>query len=137
MTASRMWTPPLVTTAGRMDLVVTKHGVKYLYDVVVSSAVTSDARELARRGKEPGRSLRTAAQRKAAKYGASVVALAIEDTGRVGPGMVRFLSELAKEQDACPASDEYRRLLAEVQHIMLLGTAAMLQRARGIDPKAC
>ena len=126
--------PPLVATEGRMDLMVTRQGVKHMFDVAVSSAARTNSLDMMRRTKELGRSLRTAEQRKAAKHGASVTALAIEDTGRIGPGTVRFLSELAKTQELIPVSQEYRRLLAEMQHVMLLGTAAMLRSACGLTP---
>lgn len=126
--------PPLVTSKGRMDVVATRSGAKTLVDVVVATVATIDPREQARRVKEPGRSLRVAEGRKMTTYGPSALAFAIEDTGRVGPGTSRLLMDLAMSQDLVPAADEYRRLLAELQHLMLSGTAAILQAAVGVVP---
>ena len=128
--------PPVVKAAGRMDVVVAKYGHKLLIDVVVATVASSNAREQARRTKEPGRSLRTADARKLTTYGPAVLALSVEDTGRIGPGTVRFLKELAESQDMLPTGEAYRKLLAELQHIMLLGTTAILQAACGLTPTA-
>ena len=117
-----------------MDIVADRFGQKLLIDVVVSTVATDQITERGRRSKEPGRSLRTAEGRKLARYGPSVLALAVEDSGRVGSGTVRLLRELAAAQDDVPAALEYRRLVAELQHVVLSATASMLQVCRGIVP---
>ena len=124
---------PLVSSDGRMDVVVHRHGQKLLIDVVVSTTATDQAAELARRRHEPGRSLRTAAVRKLTRYGPSVLAFAAEDSGRLGSGTIRLLKELAKEQGD-DAALEYQRLASELQHVVLSATATMLQVARGQPP---
>ena len=126
--------PPVVKAAGRMDVVVARYGHNMFIDVVVASVATTNFREQARRSKEPGRSLRAADARKQSRYGSAVLPLSIEDTGRIGPGTMRFLKELAESQDLTPTGVEYRKLLAELQHVMLLGTAAILQSACGLTP---
>ena len=126
-------TQPLVRRDGRMDVIATRYGVKLLVDVVIGTTFTDNAAERERRALVPGRSLRSAEARKLSRYGPTVLAFAIEDTGRLGCGTVRLLRELAavSERDA---SEEYRRLTAELQHVVLSATATMLQVARGQTP---
>ena len=71
--------PPLVTSAGRMDVVAKRHGQKLLADIVVGTIATDTPDERARRINEPGRSLRTASARKLTCYGPKVLAIAAED----------------------------------------------------------
>ena len=47
-----------------------------------------------------------------------VTAFTVEDTGRLGSGTVCLLKELASEQQE-DSSAEYRRLVTELQHIVL------------------
>ena len=116
-----------------MDVVAHRCGQRCLVDVVVGTTVTDNAAEVGRRAREPGRSLRIAASRKLTRYGPSVLAFAVEDTGRVGSGAVRLLKELAKEQEE-DTGVAYRHLVAEMQHVVLAATASMLQAARGQLP---
>lgn len=108
-----------VKSKGRMDVVAKRFCVKTLTDVVIDTTATNNAAEVSRRARQPGRSLRTAASRKLARYGPSVLAFALEDTGRLGSGTVRLLQQLAAD-----ASEEtgftYQQLLAELQHVGLV-----------------
>ena len=116
-----------------MDRVATRYGQKLLVDVVVWTTFTDNATERERRSRTPGRSLRTAEARKLTRYGPSVLAFAVEDTGGLGSGTTRMLREIASEHEEDP-STEYRRLAAELQHVVLSATATMLQVARGQEP---
>ena len=129
MEEERPVSPPLVSSDGRMDVIASRHGHKLLADIVIGTTATVQERERARRVHEPGRSLKIAEARKFARYGPAVLAVAVEDTGRLGSGTVRLLRDLVAE-DEDPAS-EYRRLVAELQHVVLSATASMLQIARG------
>ena len=126
--------PPLVTRVGRMDILANDLGKDLLVDVVICTSATDSQRERERRVNEPGRSLRTAEARKLAAYGPNVLALAVEDTGRLGSGAKRFIKDLAERQDVRSVADEYQRLQAELQHVVLSSTASMLQRCRGVVP---
>ena len=126
--------PPQVRTPGRMDVIARREGVQTLIDVVVSSVATDVRREQERRAREPGRSLRTAEARKLTRYGEGVLAVAVEDTGRLGAGTMRLLRDWAECQDDLPPDVEYRRLAVELQHVVLSGTASMLQISRGVAP---
>ena len=126
---------PLVKSSGRMDVVAHRLGAKVLIDVVVGTTFSDNAAEASRRAREPGRSLRMAASRKLARYGPSVLPFTVEDTGRLGSGAMRLLKELASETEQQEdIGAEYRRLVAELQHIVLGATASMLQAARGQPP---
>jgi len=126
--------PPLVKRAGVMDIVAVKDGMTLLIDVVLATSATDNEPERQRRVKEPGRSLRTAEARKFTRYGPSVVAFAVEDTGRLGSGTARLLRALASEQEDVPAAEDFRKLVGELQHMVLSATAVLLQRARGVVP---
>ena len=123
--------PPLVKTAGRMDVVCWIGGAPLLVDVVVPSCTTTDAAEIKRRMVDPTRAIRVAERKKKTRYGDTVLAVAVEDTGRVGSGAQRLLRQLAAKQEDEDASIAYRRLLAEMQYVVLSATAVMLQGARG------
>ena len=118
--------PPLVRSEGRMDVVATRHGQCLLIDVAIATVATDSVAELTRRSREPGRALRTAEARKFARYGSAVLALAVEDTGRLGSGTRRLLRELAEAQEVVPVGVELGRLVAELQHVVLSSTATML-----------
>ena len=115
-----------------MDVIARRLGHTLLIDVVVGTTASDNRREQARRAHEPGRSLRIAEARKFSRYGSSVLPMSVEDTGRLGSGTSRLLRALAEESD--DASAEYRRLAAELQHVVLSATASMLQAARGVVP---
>ena len=122
---------PLVNQGGKMDIIATRDGQKLLVDVVVGTTFTDNADERARRVRAPSRSLRTAEARKLARYGPSVLAFAVEDTGRLGLGTACLLRDLAA-QDESEASTAYHKLAMELQHVVLSATATMLQIARGV-----
>ena len=125
---------PLVKSAGKMDVVARRHGETLLIDVVIATPLTTEPRERARRTREAGRSLRTAEARKLSRYGPKVLALAVEDTGRLGNGTVRLLRSLAAEEEIEDRAEACRRLVAELQHVVLGSTAVMLEIARGARP---
>ena len=113
-----------------MDVVCWIGGAPLLVDVVVPSCTTTDAAEIKRRMVDPTRAIRVAERRKKTRYGDTVLAVAVEDTGRVGSGAQRLLRQLAAKQEDEDASIAYRRLLAEMQYVVLSATAVMLQGAR-------
>ena len=47
---------------------------------------------------------------------------------------MRLLRDWAECQDDLPPDVEYRRLVVELQHVVLSGTASMLQISRGVAP---
>ena len=126
--------PPEVSVAGRMDVVCFRGSARLLIDTVVATPATTDTAELARRRYDAARALNEAERRKRKRYGDAVLAFAVEDTGRIGRGarrLLRELAELLEDESPCAA---FRRLLAEVQHVVLGSTAALLQTARGLQP---
>ena len=100
-------------------------------DVTIATVASRDHAELARRVREPGRAARNEVKNKLRRYGPSVLAFAIEDTGRLAPSTCRLLRELAGSQDEIPVQDEYHKLVRELQHIVLASSASMLQSSRG------
>lgn len=122
-------TLPLVTRAGRMDLIVHRADGPLLIDTVIASCATSNQEELSRRLADPTRALRDAETRKRNRYGAAVLPVAIEDTGRLGNGTKRLLRMLARQAEDPGVS--YRQLAGELQSLVLAATASLLQAARG------
>ena len=122
--------PPLVERAGRMDIVGWLDGAPLLIDTVVPSNVTTDAQELKRRMVDATRAVRAAERKKKTRYGATVLGAAVEDTGRVGAGLQRYLRRLAARLDEDEPARGYRQLMSEVQWVVLGATARMLQGAR-------
>ena len=98
--------------------------------MVVPSCVTTNEEELARRRADPGRVLRLAEQEKRRRYGNRVMGMAIADTGRLGAGTKQFLRSLLKQEEE-GSGVTYNKLVAELQAVVLGGTAHMLQKARG------
>ena len=126
----------MVKAPGRMDVVGWLGGVPLLIDVVVASVATTDAAETKTRTMDATRAVRSAERRKLQRYGDTVLAIAIEDSGRIGGGTRRFLKQLAARDAQDQPSVAYRRLLAELQHVVLGATAVMLQGARGAPQTA-
>ena len=126
--------PPEVNKAGRVDVVCRRGGQRLLVGVAVASCATTYLDELARRRTDANRALRQAERRKSARYGDHVLAVAVEDTGRVGGGTRRLLRELAEQQEEETVAVAYRKLLADVQAVVLAATAAVLQSAHGLPP---
>ena len=122
--------PPLVERAGRMDIVGWLDGAPLLIDTVVPSNVTTDAQELKRRMVDATRAVRAAERKKKTRYGATVLGAAVEDTGRVGAGLQRYLRRLAARLDEDEPARGYRQLMSEVQWVVLGATTRMLQGAR-------
>ena len=124
---------PLVSCDGRMDIVCHNGGQPLLIDVVITGGQTENEQETQRRIRDPWRAVRASEARKRAKYGPNVLAFAVEATGRIGPSAKRLLLRLAVAKDEEPSA-AYHRLLAEMQHVVLAGTARMLQGSRGAAP---
>ena len=101
-------------------------------DTVVPAVVTTCSTELARRQCDPDRAIRGAVASKLQRYGPSVIAFAIDDAGRVSAGAARLLRKLASSLDPEDPATAFATLRAEVQHVVLQGTAAMAQAARGV-----
>ena len=100
-------------------------------DVTVGAVATVDRDEIARRVREPGRALRAAVGRKLRRYGAQVLAFAIDDCGRLAAGACRLLRDISQTHGPDDAAQEYGRLVAELQHIVLAASASSAQTARG------
>ena len=115
---------------GRMDITVRHPEGLLEIDVTVAAVASRDQAELLRRAREPGRAARPQVKRKLQRYGPSVLAFAIEDTGRLSPGASRLLRDLAASQEEISADEMYQKMVRELQHIVLASSANMLQAAR-------
>ena len=104
----------------------------FLYDVVIASVLTNDPRELERRANEPLRAANQAANRKRARYGHTVIPIAIEDTGRLHPLAAKALRRLASYSHD-PAV-EYSLLVADLQVQVMAGTNNNNRTAWGQRP---
>ena len=100
-------------------------------DVTIASVASFDQAELLRRIRDPGRAARLEIKKKLRRYGPSVLAFALEDTGRMSTGTCRLLRKLARGQDEVEENELYQKLVREVQHIVLANSASMLQAVRG------
>jgi hypothetical protein len=100
-------------------------------DIVVPSVATTDEQELARRRRDPTRAVRAAVAGKVERYGPSVVALAVDDAGRMAASTKRFLHALAQSLAPGDPQAEFCSLRAQLQHLVMQGTASMAQAARG------
>ena len=119
-----------------MDIKANTNKGHFDVDIVIPAIATTDVQELARRQHDSARALRAAAADKLKRYGPSVIAFAVDDSGRLGPQSVRFLRELARGLEPDDADREFVKLRAEVQHIVLQATASMAQAARGVPRTA-
>ena len=116
---------------GRMDITARRPEGTLEVDVTIASSASIDQAELLRRIRDPGRAARLEIKKKLRRYGPSVLAFALEDTGRMSTGTCRLLRELARGQDEVEENELYQTLVREVQHIVLANSASMLQAARG------
>ena len=116
---------------GRMDITARRPEGVLEVDVTIATVASVNQAELLRRTREPGRAARLEVKNKLRRYGPSVLAFAIEDTGRLAPGTCRLLRDLAGSQMESPVQEEYQKLVRELQHIVLAASASMLQSARG------
>ena len=73
---------------------------------------------------------------KVRRYGPSVVPLAVDDAGRMAASTKRFLYDLAGALFSSDMQTEFSALKAELQHLVMQGTASMAQTARGVPRTA-
>ena len=102
-----------------MDIKADTNNGHFDVDVVIPAIATTDVQEMSRRQHDPARALRAAAADKLKRYGPSVIAFAVDDSGRLGPQSARFLREVARGLEPDEADKEFIKLRAEVQHIVL------------------
>ena len=125
------------TDIGRMDI---KHDSAFGHfdiDVTIVSISTSNVRECLRRQRDPERALRAGVREKLVRYGAGVLAFAVDDAGGISAGAVRLLRRMA--QQVAGENGSAMQLLkwrAELQHVVLQATAGMMQAARGVPRTA-
>ena len=117
---------------GRMDI---KHDSCFGHldiDITIPSIYSDNPRETLRRHQQPNRAIRDAIREKQRKYGASVLAFAVDDLGVLSHPATELLRRLAQRDSG---EHNYRATLqawkAEIQHMVLAATAGMAQAARG------
>ena len=116
---------------GRMDIIARRPEGTLQVDVAIASVASVDQAELKRRARDPGRAARAEVKKKLRRYGPSVLAFVLEDSGRLAPSASRLIRDLAGSQEEVPEEELYQKLVREVQHIVLANSASMLQAARG------
>ena len=126
--------PPRVRTACRMNIICSRDDQQLVIDVVVATCATTNQAELSRRHVDASRAIRAAQRRKRQRYGDNVLPVVVEDSGRIGSGTRRLSRELAECREDTPTEQVLNSLLAKVQAIVLGATAAMMQKARGVQP---
>jgi hypothetical protein len=117
-----------------MNIICSRDGQQLLIDVVVATCATTNQAELSRRRVDASRAIRAAQRRKRQRYGDNVLPVVVEDSGRIGSGTRRLSRELAECREDTPTEQVLNSLLAKVQAIVLGATAAMMQKARGVQP---
>jgi len=100
-------------------------------DVAIASVASVNQAELRRRQRDLGRAAREEVKKKIRRYGTTVLAFVVEDTGRLAPSTARLLRDLAASQEELPEDQFYVQLVRELQHIALAGSASILEAARG------
>ena len=116
---------------GRMDITARRPDGVLSVDVAIAAVASVDDAELMRRFRDPGRAARAEVKKKLRRYGPSVLAFVIEDTGRMAASTCRVLRELACSQEETPHDEAYQKLVRELQHIVLSASANLRQAARG------
>ena len=114
-----------------MDITARRPEGTLQVDVAIASVASVDQAELRRRARDPGRAARAEVKKKLRRYGPSVLAFVLEDSGRLAPSASRLIRDLAGSQEEVPEEELYQKLVREVQHIVLANSASMLQAARG------
>ena len=115
------------TVAARIDLIVGIAGRRWRVDVTIPDADSDDPALRRQRAARSGHAAEGAEDGKRRKYGPSVIPLAWETGGRLGPAGASFLKRLYSTAE----EGALQRFLQEVGCIIAAGAATAARTARG------